>query len=269
MGVFAQVQGVAAGWGKKPSSALEKACADLKNKGLVRKAPKGGGKNAIPVSRDECVYLVLALLAPGPTEAASTAQRFASLHCQGTDPVGEDLPEESLLEAFGNAVDVVAEPLSRGEIIDPEFMEQIKRWELILCYDPLVAYIISNNKGDGRKTYYFHSGSLEWGTLANMTMFSGKILLDLGEILADSYARLAREEVSKRYNKSDFTKQGQMPESAGTLRQKGTPAPSSYPARVNGSDSSVSAPEGNEDGEGSQGRLVSDAHQVSIGKLSL
>jgi len=269
MGTSGQFQELVAGWKNQPLSSWEKFISAYRHEGVIPKQKPGGGKNSLHLNRDQYVLLTLGIAAPGPSEAVSIARRYASLRCQQSDPVVPELPKGTLSDVIGEAFDVVALALSKGEHIDPLYEKNIKNWELILSDNPFVAYVISNNAGDTKETYFFYSDPPQWGALHRMTMFSGDLLLDVGRMLAESYMDRARQEQLKLLEKNRPSKTRQRPESAGDLRQEAPPAPSENPTRANGSEGSHNAPEGNNDGKRSQGHPVSDAGQVSIGKLNL
>ena len=115
-------------------------------------------------------------------------------------PAGLSLPDKQLSEFLADTLDVAAIPLSKGEEIDPGFMRNLLSWELVLCLNPLIAFIVTDDGGK-REHYAFHSGSQHWGALQQMTMVSGKALLDVSKMLADTYihnaAKAAVESLQK------------------------------------------------------------------------
>lgn len=155
-------------------------------------------------------------------------------------------------------LDEVAVPLSKGEVLSPHLLSWLEGWELLMCRVPPVGHVVTKTDGK-REDYFFHGGLQPLKALTRSIMLSGNALLDVGKMLADTY--IYREMEAKRQASSgtkSIKTYGRL-ESAGTLRQKGNPAPSSYPTRVNGSEGSHNAPEGNNDGKSSQGHPVSEA----------
>jgi hypothetical protein len=106
--------------------------ADLARAGLIQRSGLGGGKAAFRLPYEQTALILLGLASPTPTGAGAAAKALGKLF-QENPQVGD----ASLATGLAHVIRTYAQEISQGKRIDRDDDD----WELILCLDPLSAWM--------------------------------------------------------------------------------------------------------------------------------
>ncbi len=158
----------------------------LRKDGLVPTAIQGGGVGSVHFDSDHLAHALLMLAPLRPGEAAKLVQELDALPFRNSDPAGHKPPGHHLGSALAGYLEKLALPFSRGEFLEPQSLEIVKSWQLVICLDQLSAQIMMND-GEGDITYKFGPEYKEREPLSHLIMFSGDLWLTFSTLLADTY----------------------------------------------------------------------------------